>query len=57
MAGKELTNVAGVKACDRDNRYVIRTVLQPLQGASQISAHVVVLSGVYYLYDGKHIML
>lgn len=47
MAGKELTNVAGVKACDGDNRYVIRTVLQPLQGASQISAQVVVLSGVY----------
>lgn len=55
MAGKELTKEAGVKACDRDNGYVIRTVPQPLQGVSQISTQVVVLSGVYQLYDGKHI--
>lgn len=47
MAGKELTKEAGVKACDRDNGYVIRTVPQPLQGVSQISTQVVVLSGVY----------
>lgn len=26
MAGKELTKEAGVKACDGDNGYVIRTV-------------------------------
>lgn len=30
MAGKELTKEAGVKACDGDNGYVIRTVPQPL---------------------------
>lgn len=47
MAEKELTNVAGVKVCGPDNRYVIRTGPQPLQGVSQISAQVVVLSGGY----------
>lgn len=47
MAGKELTKEAGVKACDGDNGYVIRTVPQPLPGVSQISTQVVVLSGVY----------
>lgn len=41
MAGKELTKEAGVKACDGDNGYVIRTVPQPLPGVSQISTQVV----------------
>lgn len=47
MAGKGLINVTRVRACDTDNGYVIRTTPQRLQGVSQISAQVVVLSVVY----------